>query len=260
MFRKLATKIRTIKPSYVKWNFYGTIVVILISLTLLYFAIPKPDLDIFFDPYYNNLTFAISNLGDKPVTDVKVSYELACQRIKQTPEYINLDVPTLTESNGINPTYTHTFDQDTKRIIDNYLSHYSLCGDLKKSLYFLPYSKIRENVFNGTFFDSFKVWMCDPCRLRIEVESNKQSVEEDYKLYNPMELSFNISCIPNEIEYCEPDPLHGIRCKATEFGCSITMINSNNMTIFPSDERLFRMRDLGDGIEYKFVDKDNPFG
>lgn len=240
-------RLKNIKFKYTMLNFWGTLIVIVISLALLYFAIPKTDLDIFFDPTYSNSTFVISNLGNKPVTDVKVSYEMDCQRIEYTPKYINLPVPSLTESGGINPNYIYNFDNHTQEIINNYLSHYSECQDLQDAYYFFSFESIQTKIDNGIFGSTFTSWMCDPCKLKINVISKQKSVKREYTMYNPMELTFNVSCVPNvKGNGISHHPLD------TYYECKVIMYNSNNMTLYPNNQKVFSMRYLDKGIEYRF--------
>jgi len=204
---------------YSKWNFWITIaltlIIIIISLITLYYTIPKVQLSIFYDTQSGKNFFTVTNIGDNPATNVKISYSLDCQNVSYDLKFINADIPILTESNGANPSYKHFFDNKTFEIYDYYLRNRNLCNKFEKRILYVPYSgKINSDC--ADCMDNFlrmnvsKInvtrLICEPCKLTINVESNEDKERFQYSFLNPIEFNHTLFCIdsPNKFR-CDMD-------------------------------------------------------
>jgi len=194
------------EKEYNKWNFFGTLFIVFLTLLILFYTIPKQNLDIFYDPIKNSSYFIISNLGEKAAKEIKVSYSLECQEIQYFPEYISKEVPILTGSNGPEPFYLHFLDNETFRIISESQINKEKCySGVYDIPIFIPFSKKVDNdneidfspdevPWKTTKSYNFTLWFCDPCELILTAESGKK-ISKVITFANPIQLDFEIFCI-----------------------------------------------------------------
>ena len=191
-----------IEINYNKW--YKLIILIIVILTL-YYTIPKSELDIFFDPEKDTSSFTVSNVGDTPLTNVKIAYSLDCQKITYEPEYISKEVPILTQSNGLEPDYIHYLDNLTANIIKNSKDNTNVCINETYTNMFIPYSRftLTDPYYNTSDIINFSkessynynIWYCDQCNLNISVITNKKNESNKYSFSNPIKLNMTTFCL-----------------------------------------------------------------
>jgi len=170
-------------------NFFGsnyfiailTILILILTWFIYQHTVPKIELFIFYDPIKDPTYFSLSNLGDKPATNVKINYKIDCQNIGYSSNYINKEIPLLTPANGPEPNYIHYFDNKSKILLDFQYNNQDLCKNGSSN-------EVELNVSEFYFENSYKEFnlvFCDSCQLNINVFSDKVEESFSYDFINP---------------------------------------------------------------------------
>lgn len=188
------------------WRFMGTNQVILIVTLILAgssvilptynYLFPQPSMYVFFDPAKSTDEFSVSNLGNQPLTNVKISYALDCQKINSDNEYIRKDIPILSPAVSSDSKYIHNFDNRTSAILKFYYQHHELCINGSKT-------ESEFDIFDFFFNSKVKetdVIFCDNCNLIMTVTSDQEEKSVQYNFTNPIRAKFsaNITTFPQE--------------------------------------------------------------